>query len=174
MNPGEIESLVALVASVEPKRVIEIGVNDGLTAKAILDHVPTISDYLGVDVLPGYRFEKPLQQRELPKNPGYLAAGNRVFRLYIGLHGSRDLAPGHSQIPHDGVDVVFIDGDHGRAAVEYDSSLARAIIRPGGIIVWHDYVADRGVDVHPVLDEQFNAGRKLFRVENTWLAFERF
>ncbi len=35
MNPGELEVLVALIGSVKPETVIEIGVNEGRTAKAM-------------------------------------------------------------------------------------------------------------------------------------------
>jgi predicted O-methyltransferase YrrM len=71
-------------------------------------------------------------------------------------------------------DAVFIDGDHGCLAVEHDSALARALVRPGGIIVYHDYHELGTVDVKPVLDLLHRGGRNIEHVEGTWLAFERF
>jgi hypothetical protein len=51
--------------------------------------------------------------------------------------------------------------------------LARALVRPGGIIVWHDYHDLGNVDVKDVLDELHRAGDAIYHIENTWLAFER-
>lgn len=68
---------------------------------------------------------------------------------------------------------MFIDGDHSRAGVEHDTMLARAMVRPGGIIVWHDYHHFGTVDVRDVLDEMWQAGADIVHVEGTWLAYER-
>ena len=66
MNPGELEVLIALIASVNPRDVLEFGVNEGRTAAAILEHVPTVIQYTGVDVEPGYVTPLPAQRREVP------------------------------------------------------------------------------------------------------------
>ena len=50
MPPGDLEVLIALVRSVNPRHVIEFGVNVGRTAKAILANVPGIGGYTGIDV----------------------------------------------------------------------------------------------------------------------------
>jgi predicted O-methyltransferase YrrM len=36
-------------------------------------------------------------------------------------------------------DLVFVDGDHSFDAVLADSRSAFDLIRPGGVVVWHDY-----------------------------------
>lgn len=170
MNPGELEVLVALIASVRPKAVAEFGVNEGRTARAILDNVPGIEAYEGWDVLPGYKFTCEVQANEVPAKPGWLAADDPRFRLHLSSGGTRDLV-GTTLAPL--FDAIFIDGDHSRAAVENDTALARAMVRPGGMIIWHDY-HDRGnVDVRDVLDEMHAAGDEIYHVEGTWLAFQR-
>jgi hypothetical protein len=35
---------------------------------------------------------------------------------------------------------VFIDGAHSAEYLENDTALALRMVRPGGIIVWHDYM----------------------------------
>jgi predicted O-methyltransferase YrrM len=167
---NELEVLVALVRSVAPLRVLEIGVNFGQTARLLLDNVPSIQSYVGVDVLPGYATIKEKQRNEVPKAPGTLVKNDPRFHLMLSERGSFDLTPGIGEF-----DVVFVDGDHGRAAVEYDTALATQIVRPDGIIIWHDYFIHEEVptlDVRPVLDE-LSATRPIFHVEDTWLAFER-
>ena len=168
MNTGELEVLIALVRSVSPRHVIEIGINTGRTAKAILANVPGIERYTGVDVMPGYVPEKAVQRHEVPADPGDLVKDDERFELVLRPRGSLDLTP--QDLPP--TDAVFIDGDHGRAAVEHDSALARSIVRPGGIIVWHD-VHDLGtVDVKEVVESLHRDGRDIVHVEGTWLAYE--
>jgi predicted O-methyltransferase YrrM len=168
MNNGELEVLIALVAGVAPRCVLEIGVNEGRTAKAMLANVPGILRYIGVDVPPTYRPSKDVQRREVPARPGHMAARDPRFELVLRERGSMDFAPG--DLPT--VDAVFIDGDHGFEAVLHDTLLARQIVRPGGIIIWHDYHAVDTVDVRRVLERFYATGSDIRHVAGTWLAFE--
>ena len=169
MNPGELEILIALVRSVEARHVIEFGVNVGRTAKAVLANVVTVEDYTGIDVTPDYVPSKAVQRHEVPDCPGELVAGDPRFRLIVTPRGSLDLTPGDLQP----CDAAFIDGDHGRVAVMHDTALAGAVVRPGGIIIWHDYHDLGTVDVKAVLESYHRAGHAIAHVAGTWLAFER-
>jgi predicted O-methyltransferase YrrM len=169
MNPGELEMLIALVRSVSPRHVIEIGVNIGRTAKAILANVPGIEHYTGIDVPLSYVPAKAVQRHEVPANPGELVNDDARFHLRVRPRGSLDLT--HWALPS--ADAIFIDGDHGREAVEHDSALATEVVRRPGIIIWHDYHDLGTVDVKPVLDLLHRGGRNIEHVEGTWLAFER-
>jgi predicted O-methyltransferase YrrM len=169
MNKGELEVLIALMASVSPRRVVEFGVNAGRTAKAILANVTGIESYTGIDVLPGYVPAKAVQRNEVPAHPGAMVADDPRFELIVRPRGSLDLTA-DDLAP---CDAVFIDGDHGREAVMHDTALARALVRPGGIIVWHDYHDLGTVDVKAVLDDMHQAGDVIHNVDRTWLAFER-
>jgi predicted O-methyltransferase YrrM len=163
MQPGEQEVLLALVASVAPKIMVEIGVNEGLTALAVLQHIPSIETYVGIDVDASYRFEIPAQQIERPNQPGVLVTGDPRFQLK--MYGAAD-----ATMP-PAADVVFIDGDHGRKSVLTDSIYATALVRPGGIIIWHDY-GNPTVEVTGVLNK-LQQSRDLVHVTGTWLVFER-
>lgn len=169
LNTGELEVLVALVSSVKPRHVIEFGVNIGRTAKAILANVPGIEAYTGIDVTPDYVPSKPVQRHEVPALPGELVLDEPRFRLIVKPRGSLDLTP-HDLEP---ADAIFIDGDHGHAAVMHDTALAGAVIRTPGIIIWHDYHDLGTVDVKTCLDAYYRAGHKIAHVAGTWLAFER-
>jgi hypothetical protein len=41
------------------------------------------------------------------------------------------------------LDLVFVDGSHARSYVESDSRKALRMVRPGGIVFWHDYSGPR-------------------------------
>ena len=170
LNEGELEVIVALMRSVNAARIVEFGTNEGRTAAAILRNVPTVREYIGVDVPPGYQFACAVQKAETPAQPGHLAASDARFKLILRPKGSLDLT-----VDDIGeVDAVFIDGDHSRAAVTHDSEFATKIVNKGGIIVWHDYHNLETVDVRPVLEEMQAAGRQILHVANTWIAFERW
>lgn len=40
-------------------------------------------------------------------------------------------------------DLVFVDGSHARSYVASDSRKALALVRPGGLVLWHDYRGPR-------------------------------
>ena len=49
------EAIVALLNEVAAEDIVEIGVHEGWTARCILDNVPTVKRYRGIDVLPNSR-----------------------------------------------------------------------------------------------------------------------
>jgi predicted O-methyltransferase YrrM len=168
MNPGEAETLLSLVRTVKPKRMLEIGVNEGLTAKYLLAHLPALVDYIGIDVLPGYVPGCRVQRGEVPRDPGHLVTDQR-FMMILRPKGSIGIRP--DQIGP--VDVAFIDGDHSSKAVRHDSALAKQIVQPGGLIIWHDYHDIGNVDVRDVLHDLADTGREIVNIKGTWLAYER-
>lgn len=172
MHPGELEVLTALVAGVTPRAVAEFGVNEGRTAAVLLENVPGIERYLGVDVLPGYVPPCEVQAKEVPSRPGRWARSDPRFEMLLHPRGTLDLSCADPALVGR-FDAVFIDGDHSRGGVEHDTALARAMLRPGGVIVWHDYHDLGTVDVRDVLDDMRAEGAPIFHVEGTWLAFER-
>jgi len=165
----DLETLIALIRTVPfPRHVIEIGVNVGRTAKAIMANIPGIERYTGIDVPLVYVPLLALQLVNAVPNPGEMVLADPRFHLIVRPRGSLDLTVADLEP----CDAVFIDGDHGCAAVLHDTMLARALVRPGGMIIWHDY-NNEPVDVKNVLDEMCQAGALIHQVLNSWLAFER-
>lgn len=167
-GPGELVALLHLFESVAARVIIEFGVNEGRNAAAALRNLSTIERYVGVDVPPGYVTQMAVQRGEIPAAPGHLAAGDERFELIIREHGTFDLeAPDLPQAC-----AVFIDADHSRAGVLNDYALARAVTRPGGLIIFHDDNGLPEVEVTQTLNDLCRAGRNIVHVEATWLAFE--
>ena len=172
MNDGELEVLVALMRSVSPKTVLEFGCNEGRTAKAILQNVADIERYQGVDVLPGYVPARAVQRNEVPRNAGWMMKDDPRFELILRRNGSLDLTADDLAA----ADAIFIDGDHGWKGVLNDSILALRLLRPGGVVIWHDYHDLGTVDVRDVLElisRHALVTQQIFHVEGTWLAFAR-
>jgi hypothetical protein len=70
-------------------------------------------------------------------------------------------------------DVVFVDGSHAYSYVRNDSEKALQLVRPGGLVLWHDYAGPRHANgVYRALNEL--AGRlSLARIAGTTLVAYR-
>jgi predicted O-methyltransferase YrrM len=171
MNPGELETLIALVRSVNAKGVLEFGINVGRTAQAILEYCPTVEAYEGVDVPTEYVPEKAVQRNEVPQVVGELVQHDPRVKLIVRPTGSHELTPSDLSP----CDAVFIDGDHSRKGVMNDTALALEVVRPGGIVMWHDYHDLGTVDVREVLHEmqQLFPEMPLRHVPGTWIVYLR-
>lgn len=96
--------------------------------------------------------------------------------MYIGKSPDRDRitqifcdSTTFDTTPYRGaMDYIFIDGDHSYEGVKNDTEKAIELLKPGGVIVWHDYAA-KSPGVLDYLAE-FSQQRPLFHVRNTCLA----
>jgi predicted O-methyltransferase YrrM len=166
LNMHETAILLALVKSVAPRVMIEFGCNQGITAKRMLENLPTLERYIGIDVPFGHCATLPCQQTETPVNAGWYAADDERF-FYLETR-SQMLRTGHLEP----CDAVFIDGDHSEHAVLHESRLARRLVRAPGLIAWHDY-SNPAVEVTRALDQLVYDGWPINCVEGSWLAFMR-
>jgi len=177
MFERERHVLADLANRIPAKVVIEIGINEGNTAKYLLDNCPKIERYIGIDVLPGYLPGFPTQRHEVPQQAG-VKVRDRIDKvvLLVTKDGSLDVKV--SDLPN--ADLILIDGDHSSDAVLHDTTLARGLINAGGAVVWHDYkrTDDRGrpdpVNVADVLERLQRDGADIKNIFGTWLAIERF
>src|SRR5262245_4992561 len=83
----ELDCIIALVG--EARHVLELGTNEGRTAKAILRNAPNIERYVGIDVPPHYQTALKAQQTQIPtKWAGKLALDDPRYQIMILEHGS--------------------------------------------------------------------------------------
>lgn len=167
-NPGELDVLLHLMESVGARTVVEFGVNTGRNPAAAFRNLPTVQRYIGIDVTPGYETVMPVQRREVPQRPGELVADDPRFELIVKRRGSFDLTP--ADLPE--CDVAFIDADHSTLGVLNDYRLAKAVVRPGGLIIFHDDNCQPVVQVTETLNHLCDAGAQIVHVEGTWLSYE--
>ncbi len=166
MHTNEMVELVKLIQSVEPASMLEIGVHYGETAKVILDNVPSIESYVGIDLTDNSRLSDE-QKSAMPAHPGKHALSDPRFFLLIRQFGSFDLSSNYLGT----YDVVLIDGDHSLFGVMHDTGLAVRVAKK--LIVWHDY--NEYVDVKPFLDfiRPWFINFSIEHIAGTWLAYHR-
>ena len=161
--------LIALSRHLQPKIILEIGVQWGWLAKVLLHESSWIEHYIGVDILPDTAPELGIQKIELPREDvGVEAKGDKRFELKVFPKGSHELTADNM----DPADFIFIDGDHSYYGVLQDSRLALDLIRPGGVIVWHDY-GNSSVEATKAIDDwDRTLDGRLIQVQGTATCFE--
>lgn len=141
-----------------PCRLLEIGCFEGRSAVWMLQHLCTHpeSRLVCIDPWSGQEQQEPIGTPEHEKRfvANVLETG-RAEQLTKIKARSCDALP----LVAGPFDLIYIDGDHnGRAAME-DAVLCWRKLKPGGILVFDDYLHDRGkrrppgeTEVRPAVD----------------------
>jgi len=128
-HPDELARARDLYFAEKPRRVLEIGVWHGGTLREWLTHAQPKAVVVAVD--PSH--ENPDKYDEWKKP-------DTTLIVIVGHSQDNHIA---REIKNAGpYDWVFIDGDHSDAGVSADVELALSELRPGGLILLHDIVAD--------------------------------
>jgi len=129
--PVDLNIILTLICHFKPKHFVEFGVQEGITAKIILDKCSSIEKYTGIDVPFGFETMMKVQQSEVPKSAGSLVSDDR-FEALVLPKGTVEL-----DVENLSADMVFIDADHSTKGVQRDTELALQMT--SGVIIWHDY-----------------------------------
>ncbi|MFA0753532.1 MAG: hypothetical protein IMHGJWDQ_001308 [Candidatus Fervidibacter sp.] len=143
----ELALLVAIVRTLQPKRLVEIGTAEGRTTINLALHSPPDAEIITLDLPPDAPGSSPesgadYRQMGIPE-PGVLFRNHPLaakIRLLLADSTKFDWSPYERS-----VDFVFIDGAHDYESVRKDTENALRIVREGGIILWHDYSIFKGV-----------------------------
>ena len=54
----------------------------------------------------------------------------------------------------------------------HDTAIATAVVKPGGVILWHDYGNPTTPDVGIVLEDLRRKGRDIRSIAGSWVAYE--
>ena len=137
--------MMQLVAMLRPQRVFEIGTSQGRTTALIAMNTPPETKILTLDLPPEQTVPKGASDVHLielsRKELGIAFKGTnwapRITQL-LGDSESFDFTP-----YRDAMDLVTVDGSHTYKFVRTDSFNAFRMIRPGGVILWHDFESMR-------------------------------
>lgn len=145
MNAADLTAIMELLWQVEPLSLLEIGVNEGRTARSILDHVPSIQRYVAVDLSDHGDYSEYLigNAHIIPKVPAQFVVADPRFNLILRPRGSFDVTAAEL----GKFDVVFVDGDHMLWGIMHDTGLAKRCATK--LIIWHDYT---DLEAKPFID----------------------
>lgn len=155
----EIESLYNAVRELNPQRVLEIGTHRGgtlyLWTQAATDDATIVSADLPEGMYGG----------------GYSEARAQLYRQFAKPTQTLRLIRDDSHDPktfeavkacYDGqlIDFAFIDGDHSFEGVTQDFYMYGPLVRPGGLIAFHDILPRQDITRdggHTGVDKHWNA-----------------
>lgn len=161
----ECRAITAVIEHFKMRRILEIGAHTGATAEAILKGNTSIEAHYALDIDESAYFPSTttFKRGMFVKDPRY--------HLLVTAGGSADF-------PRDVIkdfDLVFVDGDHTAKWVEFDTRLAYDVLRPEGVVFWHDYECPEGrnPDVKTFIDaENARNGGRIVRLKGTVLCFQ--
>ena len=135
--PGEIESLLDLAKSLEPRTVLEIGTARGGTLFLLATVASDDALLVSVD-LPFGRFGGGYAKPRRRLYRAFARRGQQVKLLQADSHERDTREAVRRMLEHRAVDLLLIDGDHTYEGVQLDVRDYAPLVRDGGLIVFHD------------------------------------
>jgi predicted O-methyltransferase YrrM len=136
--PSEILRLCELFRQRQPKTIVEIGTAHGGSLFLWSRLAPADATIVSIDLPGGIHGGgyPPWKTRLFKRFP----LPTQTLHLFCGdSHQPAMLARLKAVLPGDGkIDYLFIDGDHTYGGVKADFELYSGLVRPGGLIVFHD------------------------------------
>ncbi len=174
MAPGnvslvELALIAAICAKRRPTTIFEFGTFDGRTALNLAENSPPETRI--------YTLDLPASEVDATAHP--LAAGEDLF-VRKQYSGARFKATPHAgritQLSGDSakfdfsqyrgaIDLVFVDASHAYEYVLADSRTALDLVRPGGVILWHDYGTGNWPGVNRALNELRRADSRCAKLQ---------
>lgn len=136
-NPTEIESLYRRVCALAPRRVLEIGTAHGGTLYLWCQAAISQAVLVSVD-LPDGPFGGSYRPCRIPLYQSFARPGQKLHLVRADSHSQTTVTEVESLFMGEPVDFAFIDGDHTEQGVRQDLAMYGHLVRPGGLIAFHD------------------------------------
>lgn len=140
---SEIVSFIELLRQEEPRRVLEIGTAFGGTLYLLAWASAPDACVLSLD-----RRDDLRRRRRLYRS--FARERQEVQVMQCDSHSEETRDAVRAFFGDEPLDVLFIDGDHRYEGVRRDFELYRGLVRPGGLIAFHDIVDGRESQVGDV------------------------
>lgn len=131
---AEIIALLRELAVLKPVRLCEIGADKGGTLALFASVASPNAQILSLDI--AYPGTRSAVYRTLA------ARGQKVTCMEANSHLSDTLESVKQWLNGELLDFLFIDGDHSYQGVKADYEMYSPLVRPGGIVAFHDIVPD--------------------------------
>lgn len=130
---SEICGLLELVAVRQPRRILEIGTARGGTLYLLSRATHPEALLVSVDI------SERNYRADLLRS---FARDRQRIELLVGDSTAESTRAESRRLFPDGVDLLFLDGDHSYEGISRDFELYWRLVQPGGMIVFHDIVED--------------------------------
>jgi cephalosporin hydroxylase len=130
----ELTGLAHLVRKAKPLRTMEIGIYQGGTIALWAQLMPSNGNLIGVD----FKLSGSIENRIRAK----MKTGQSLYLLEADSHTIETRNRLFGIIGDNKLDLLFIDGDHSYEGITRDFKDYCPLVRPGGIVAFHDIVPD--------------------------------
>ncbi len=130
-NRMEILGLLGLLEARQPQTVLEVGTSKGGTLYLFSQVADPAARLVTVDL-----------EHRMPALLESFARGEQSVELIQADSTAPETVARIRALFPDGVDFMFLDGDHSYEGIRKDFELYRELARPGGLIAFHDIVPD--------------------------------
>lgn len=173
IKPLQIQSealeFLRLLDEAQPKAILEIGTARGgmlylfsrvASPRALLISIDLPDGLFGG----GYPASKSRLYRSFARH------GQRIVLVRGDSHQAASLESIRSVLPRDGLDCLFIDGDHRYDGVKLDFEMYSPLVKPGGVIAFHDIVPGERSRVGGVPDfwKEVKSGSRHREIVEDW------
>jgi predicted O-methyltransferase YrrM len=136
-NPVEIEELYRILCRRKPATILEIGTARGGTLYLWTQAASPDATLVSVD-LPGGGFGGAYPPCRIPFYESFAGPGQKLHLLREDSHSPTTVHLVREILQDQSVDFLFIDGDHSYDGVQRDFTAYGPMVRPGGLIAFHD------------------------------------
>lgn len=133
---AEIIHLLDLLKERQPQYLCEIGAFKGGTLFLFSQIAASNARILSIDIDYPEKKKRPFRRFARP--------GQHIHCFEADSHSTKALATVKKILSGQQLDFLFIDGDHSYQGVKTDFELYSPLVRPKGLIAFHDIVPDYG------------------------------
>jgi predicted O-methyltransferase YrrM len=144
---SDTEAWILAILAKRARRLFEFGTCTGKTAYLWARNSPEGAEVITLTLPPGEAQRIAAGAGDDPQAikaaaeesafTRFLYSGTEAEHKIVQLYGD---SKAFDETPYlDSCDLVFIDGSHAYSYVRSDSQKALRMLRPGGILLWHDY-----------------------------------
>jgi predicted O-methyltransferase YrrM len=141
ITPGqvryEISGLLDAVAAERPRTILEIGTANGGSLFLVSQVAAPDAHVISVD-LPHGEFGGGYPAWKIPLYRSFRRPAQRLDLVRGDSHSTATLAGVRARLRGAPLDFLFIDGDHTYEGVRQDFETYGPLVRPGGLVAFHD------------------------------------
>ncbi|MGB7434412.1 MAG: class I SAM-dependent methyltransferase, partial [Candidatus Acidiferrum sp.] len=134
---SELARLLDDVKALHPQTVVEIGTHRGGTLYLWTRFAQSTATLISID-LPRGKFGGGYSPFRIPIYRRFARHHQKLHLLRADSHAPSTLEETKRLLANRPIDLLFIDGDHTYDGVKQDWQLYSPLVRPAGLIVFHD------------------------------------
>jgi predicted O-methyltransferase YrrM len=134
----ELTQFACAVRSLQPWRILEVGTAQGGVFWLLCRLAHPDATLISVDLPSDSRFSGGIAK--LPELAAMKSSGQTVHAILGDSHSQGVLDQVKALLHGESLDLLFIDGDHTYEGVMSDYEMYGPLVRPGGLIAFHDIV----------------------------------